>query len=105
VARRAARRPRRLRLPEALLVAVTSDRVLLLQARSAPGGGPVPVAAAVLASWERARTEITVTPDVHGTRLTLRPRGGGRVELLGPPDALSARVVTALRQPELVPSV
>lgn len=79
------------------MVAVTADRVHLLRARTAPGCGPVPTATGVLASWERARLSVTATPEGTGTRLTLAPFGGGRVELIGPPDALTARVVTALR--------
>lgn len=97
VARRAARRPRHPRLPETLLVAVTAERIHLLRARTAPGSGPVPTATGTIASWERARVTVTAVPEAGGTRLTLAPRGAGRVELLGPPDALTARVVAALR--------
>jgi hypothetical protein len=101
---RATGRPRRLRLPEALLVAVTPEHVHLLRARTTPGCGPVPTAIGTLACWERARVTVTATPEAIGTRLTLAPRGGGRVELIGPPDALTARVVAALRltAPELL---
>jgi len=98
-ARRATGRPRQPRLPEALLVAVTADRIHLLRARTAPGSGPVPTATGTIASWERSRVVVTATREVSGTRLTLTPRGGGCVELIGPPDALTARVVTALALP------
>lgn len=91
-------RRRPVRLPEACLVAVTDDAVHLLQARTEIGGGPVPRAVRPLLSWKRRDLAIDAeaADGGLGTRLKIRPGGGAAVELLGPPGALTARVVRAL---------
>ncbi|MDO8209464.1 hypothetical protein [Conexibacter sp. CPCC 206217] len=93
---RALGRPRQVRLPEAVLVAVSDGSVHLLSARTRPGGGPVPYPTRSLAAWPRADVEVAASPVHDGTRLTIAPHNAPAVELYGPPDALTARVVQAL---------
>lgn len=91
-------RERRVRLPEAYLVAVTDDALHVLQARTEAGSGPVPRAVRPLLAWERRGLEVDaeVESDGLGTRLKVMPAGGTPVELIGPPGELTARVVRAL---------
>lgn len=99
---RARGRPSQVRLPVALLVAVTEQRVHLLTTRRRPGEGPVPYPTGTLAEWERAQLVVEADVEQDGTRLTLSLEEGPQVELHGPPDELTARVVEALtgrRQP------
>lgn len=93
---RACGRPRQMRLPQAVLVAVTGERVHLLRARTEPGHGPVPHPTGMLAAWERAAIDVDAAPADGGTRLTIAPERGPSVELYGPPDMLTERVVEAL---------
>lgn len=93
---RALGRPRQVRLPEAVLVAVSDGSVHLLSARTRPGGGSVPYPTRSLAAWSRADVEVAASPVHDGTRLTIAPHDAPAVELYGPPDALTARVVDAL---------
>ncbi|HST39465.1 MAG TPA: hypothetical protein VLK58_08140 [Conexibacter sp.] len=93
---RARGRPRSMRLPQVVLVAVTGERVHLLEARAEPGQGPVPHPTGTLAAWERAAIDVDAAPVDGGTRLTIAPEGGPTVELYGPPDVLTMRVVAAL---------
>ena len=95
---RACGRPRSMRLPQVVLVAVTGERVHLLKARTEPGQGPVPHPTGMLAAWERATIEIDAAPANGGTRLTIAPERGPSVELYGPPDVLTMRVVAALAE-------
>lgn len=90
-------RERRVRLPEAYLVAVTNDALHVLQARTEVGSGPVPRAIRELTAWERRSLAVDVVPDGLGTRLTVVPDGGTPVELVGPPGELTDRVVRALQ--------
>jgi len=93
---RARGRAGHVRLPEACLVAVTDDEVHLLTARAEPGCGPVPRAMRRLATWRRDAIEVDAAAEVCGTKLTIAPHDGGRVELHGPPSELTARVVREL---------
>lgn len=99
LARRARGRPRQMRLPQTLLVAVTAERIHLLSARWEPGHGPVPHPTGTLAVWERAAVTVAATALTAGTQLTITAHGGGRVQLYGPPDALTARLVDVLLMP------
>jgi hypothetical protein len=89
-------RERRVRLPEAYLIAVTDDALHVLQARTEVGAGPVPRASRELAAWERRGLVVETEADGLGTRLTVVPAGGAPVELHGPPGELTDRVVRAL---------
>lgn len=93
---RARGRPNHVRLPGACLVAVTDDAVHLLQARAAPGTGPVPRATRRLARWPRDAIEVDAAAEEHGTKLTIAPHDGARVELYGPLSELTVRVVREL---------
>lgn len=93
---RARGRTGHVRLPEACLLAVTDEEVHLLIARAEPGSGPVPRAMRKLATWRRDAIEVDAAAEVRGTKLTIAPHDGGRVELHGPPSELTARVVREL---------
>jgi hypothetical protein len=93
---RACGRPNNVRIPGACLVAVTDDAVHLLQAHAEPGTGPVPRATRRLARWRRDAIEIDAAAEEHGTKLTIAPHGGARVELYGPLSELTVRVVREL---------
>jgi hypothetical protein len=59
----------------------------------------VPHPIGTLAAWERAAIDVDAAPADGGTRLTIAPERGPRVELYGPPDVLTERVVEALANP------